>query len=347
MPIHDNRRGVVVRMSERKQHGPYTVLITDCDLGPCDIESSELRGVADLQVAHCTTEKQVIEAARNADGLLVQYAPLTEKVIASLPACQVIARYGVGIDTIDLAAATRHGVRVCNVPDYCQQEVSDHACAMILALARKLGPLERLVRQGSWDVRLARPILRLEERHLGLLGFGKIARLVARKMRGFQMPIVACDPFVAEETFRAEGVAALEFDDLLAQSDIISLHLPLTPQSVHCLSTEKFNRVKRGALLVNTSRGQLVDENALVEALRTGTLGGVALDVVEHEPLRPDSPLLTFENVIVTPHAAYYSEASIQELKRQTARAVARVLLGEPKRDGDGYAILNEKDISY
>ncbi len=343
--MHDDREHVAVKMSERKQHGPYTVVVTDCDLGACDVEAAELRGVAEVQVAGCTTEEQVIEAAGNADGLLVQYAPLTERVIASLPACQVISRYGVGIDSVDVAAATRHGVRVCNVPNYCQHEVSDHACAMILALARKLAPLERLVRKGSWDVRLARPIPRLEERRLGLLGFGKIARLVARKMRGFEMPISAYDPYVAEEAFRAEGVTKLGFDSLLEQSDIISLHLPLTPQSMHILSAGELARIKMDALLVNTSRGQLIDENALVAALRDGRLGGVALDVVEHEPLRPDSPLLGFENVIITPHAAYYSEASIEELKRQTARAVARVLLREPWREGDGYAVVNEKDI--
>jgi D-3-phosphoglycerate dehydrogenase len=172
-------------------------VITDCDFGSFEIERSELNDFATLSVAQCTNEGQVTEAASDADALIVQYAPITDKVIRSLRSCKVISRYGVGIDMIDLAAASRRGIYVCNVPDYCQEEVSDHACALILALARKLKPLYRSVEQGEWDVRIARPIARLAGEHLGLLGFGKVARLVARKMRGFGMAISTFDPYVA------------------------------------------------------------------------------------------------------------------------------------------------------
>ena len=320
-------------------------VITDCDFGSFEIERSELHDFATLSVAQCTNEGQVIEAASDADALIVQYAPITEKVIRSLRSCKVISRYGVGIDMINLAAASRRGIYVCNVPDYCQEEVSDHACALILALARKLKPLYRSVQQGEWDVRIARPIARLAGEHLGLLGFGKVARLVARKMRGFGMAISTFDPYVARGAFENESVTAVDFQQILEQSNILSLHLPLTPETRHILGAKELQKLKKGAFLINTSRGQLIDENALLEALEGGWLGGAALDVTEHEPISVKHPFLGFENVIITPHAAFYSETSIEELRRQTIRAAVKVLKGESKGAGDTYCVVNQEEI--
>jgi D-3-phosphoglycerate dehydrogenase len=331
-------------MSEREQ-GPFRVTITDTDLGSVEIEEIELQGLGTVALAQCRTEEQVIAASRGADALLVQYAPITAKVIDSLSSCKVISRYGVGIDMIDLAAASRRGIIVCNVPDYCQEEVSDHACALILALARKLKPLDRSVHRGEWNVRVARPMNRLAGLHLGLLGFGKIARMIAHKLSGFDLKISAFDPYLAPEAFRAAGVASVGFSQILEQSDILSLHLPLTTESTHILGAKELKSLKRGAFIVNTSRGPLIDENALADALREGRVGGAALDVTEQEPLQAGCPLLPFENVIITPHAAFYSETSIEELRRQTARAVAHVLRGEPKGAGDTYAVVNQKEI--
>lgn len=323
-----------------KGGGPFRATIVDCDLVPFSIEEQELAGVAELAIWQCRTEEQVIEAAREADALLVQYAPITERVLASLLRCRVVARYGVGIDMIDLAAARRHGITVCNVPHYCGEEVSDHACALMLALARKLEPLHRAVQQGRWDVRVGRPMHRLTGQVLGLLGFGSVARLVARKMRGFGMTIIACDPFVSRDLIAKEAVAAVSQEELFARSDILSIHAALASATLHLLGAKELRSLKQGAILVNTSRGGLIDENALLTLVSDGWLGGVGLDVLESEPPDPDHPLLRLENVIVTPHAAYYSETSVEELKRQTARAAARVLKGQAPGEGDSFAIV-------
>jgi D-3-phosphoglycerate dehydrogenase len=325
----------------------FRAIVTDCDLGPFEIEQEELDGLAELEIAQCRTEAQVIEAARGADALLVQYAPITRAVIDSLPSCKVIARYGVGIDMIDLEAASHRGIPVCNVPDYCREEVSDHTCALILALVRKLQTLHRAVQNGRWDVRVGKPIHRLAGRVLGLLGYGGIARLVARKMHGFGMVCIAYDPYVPAEVFAWEGTTPVPLTQLLNRSDVLSVHVALTPQTAHLLGPWELGALKNGAILVNTSRGQVIDEAALFEALRDGRLGGAGLDVLEQEPIGADHPLLSLENVIITPHAAFYSEGSIEELKRQTARAVVRILKGESGSNGDSFGVVNRAEIAH
>jgi D-3-phosphoglycerate dehydrogenase len=328
-----------------QRRSPFRVIITDCDIAPFAVEEEELAGVADVQVAQCRTESQVVAAARQADALLVQYAPITAAVLDRLPQCRIISRYGVGTDMIDVAAASQRGIYVCNVPGYCREEVSDHACALVLALVRKLEPLHQAVRRGLWDASLARPVRQMRDQVLGLLGFGRIARRVAGKMRGFCPIIVAHDPHVRREVFEEGGVTPVEMGELLARSDILSLHVPLTPETFHILGEPELHLLKRGAFLVNTSRGSLIDEEALVKAVAEGWLGGVGLDVLEREPIDAHHPLLSFENVIISPHAAYYSEQSVAELKRQTARAVARLLRGEPPAEGDSFCIINQKEV--
>lgn len=316
-------------------------VITDCDLGTFEIEKEELADVALVEVAQCRTEEEVIAAARDADVLLVQYAPISQKVIRALRRCRGIARYGIGVDMIDLEAASERRIPVFNVPDYCVEEVSDHTCALILALCRKIEFLNRSVRKGEWNVRLACPIHPLAGRVLGLLGFGKIGRRVAQKMRAFGVQLIACDPFLPSSSFESEGVRPVDLRRLLAESEILSLHLPLDPETEHILGQEELRSMKPHALLVNTSRGSLIDEKALCEALRDGYLAGAGLDVLEIEPIAANHPLLGLENVILTPHAAFYSDQSIERLKRQTARAMARLLKGESPTEEDAFALVN------
>jgi D-3-phosphoglycerate dehydrogenase len=308
------------------QPAGYTVVITDSDFPSTGPEERELSGLATVRRHHCTTEAEVLAAAGEADGVMVQYAPITARVLASLRRCRVIARYGVGLDMIDLSAARERGIPVCNVPDYCLEEVSDHAVALILAGVRKLVVLNDSVRSGVWDCRVARPVPRLADCTVGLIGFGRIARRVARKLSGFGCPLLVHDPFVAQQIVGEHGAAAVGLEELLERGDVVSLHTPLTPATRRMIDAAALLRMKPTALLVNTSRGGLIDEQALAEALKAGRIGGAALDVLEREPPTPDSPLRGLRNLILTPHAAFYSEQSMPTLQAETARAVARVL---------------------
>jgi D-3-phosphoglycerate dehydrogenase len=228
-----------------------------------------------------------------------------------------------------LPAAKALGIAVNYVPDYCLREVSDHAMALLLALARKVALANKLVQSGRWEVPPLVPLRRLEGQVLGLVGFGNIPRMLAPKAKAFGLNVLAHDPYVAKETLRAAGVEGVSFDDLLARSDFISVHAPLLPATRGLMNAAAFAKMKKGAHLINTARGPLVDEAALVAALDSGHLGGAALDVVETEPLPKDSPLLGRDNVILTPHTAFYSVEALEELQSKCASDVARVLSGE------------------
>lgn len=305
------------------------VALTDCDFTDGSREREELNGIAQLVVGDCQTEDDVIALAADADALLVQYAPITARVLDALPRCKIISRYGIGVDTIDISAATARGVRVANVPDYCIEEVSDHASALILSSARGVTRLDRTVRQGSWEVALAAPIYACSSMVLGFVGFGRTARRTAEKMKSFNFHILVADPFVSPEAVTGAGFTAVSLDDLIARSDVISLHAPLTTDTYHMMSEPQFKAMKDTAVLINTSRGKLVDEDALYRALEANEVGGAALDVLEIEPIDPEHPLLSCDRVILTPHAAYYSESSREELRRRTLLNVIQVLRGE------------------
>lgn len=278
--------------------------------------------------SNAATAQEVREAVADADGILNCYAPVPAEVIRELEHCVVIARYGIGIDTIDLDAATAKGIVVTNVPDYCIDEVSDHALALMLSLVRGVTRLDRHVRAGSWTPNDARPLHRLRGRTLGLVGFGRIARALAAKASGFGYRIVTTDPFVPDDAVRAAGAEPMTLDDLLDGSDVVSIHAPLTPESRHLIGRAELDRMKSDAILVNTSRGPLVDLNALRAALEDGRLGGAGLDVLETEPPEADDPLLHRDDVIVTPHAAFYSEESLAELQRKAVEQVIEALAG-------------------
>jgi len=278
------------------------------------------------------TPEAILEAAAGADAVMVTYAKLPREVIERLDRCRIIARMGIGLDNIDVDAATEAGIVVANVPDYCVDEVSDHALALLLTLARAIPRANQLVRNGGWAVGELGTLHRLQGRVLGLTGFGRIGRTIAHKAQAFGLQVIAFDPYLPAEVAAEAGVELVDFDTLLARSDFISVHTPLTPETRHLFGAVTFDRMKPGAILINTSRGGLVDEEALAEALDTGKLGGAALDVLGSEPPAPNSALLRREDVILTPHMAYYSEESTAELQRKAAEEVVRVLQGNPPR---------------
>lgn len=310
-------------------HKSFQVVITDCDFGSFEVERQELEAIADLTIYQCRTEDEVIAAAEDADGLLVQYAPITKKVINALKKCQVISRYGIGVDSIDLEAAKERGIIVKNVPDYCLEEVSDLTMALILACVRKVVVFNSAIRSGQWDLTVGKPIYRLQELLVGLIGFGAIARRVVQKLKGFGCRLCAYEPYLPPEILQEHGVESLSFDEILQNADIVSIHAPLTNETYHLFNEQTFRHMKETAYLINTSRGGIIDEDALYQALKGKWIRGAAVDVVTEEPLPSESLLLTLDNLIITPHTAFYSEASLQELQRQTARQVAQVLGGE------------------
>jgi D-3-phosphoglycerate dehydrogenase len=283
----------------------------------------------EYRMAKSPSAEDVLAAARDADAILVTYAKLSGDLLRQLTRCKAIGRFGLGVDNIDLPAAKALGIAVNYVPDYCLREVSDHAMALLLALARKITLSNQLVQSGRWEVAPLVPLRRLEGQVLGLIGFGNIPRMLAPKARGFGFKVLTHDPYVASETLRAAGVEGVSFDDLLARSDFISVHAPLLPATRGLINAAAFAKIKKGAFLINTARGPLVDAPALIAALDSGQLGGVALDVVASEPLPKDSPLRGRDNVILTPHTAYYSIEALEELQTKCASDLARVLSGE------------------
>jgi len=304
------------------------VVITDCDLGPCDIEKKVLAGIAEVYTYQFKTEEEVIKAAKDADGIIVQYAPISRRVIESLEKCKVISRYGIGVDNIDVKAAIENGIIVVNVKDYCTDEVADHTIALLLACARKIVLLNSLVKNGIWDVRQAAPIYNLKGKTLGLIGFGSIAKQVSLKAQAFGFNILAYDPYISLKIMKKYKVKKVDFENLLRESDIISLHLPLTDETRYMIGEKELKMMKRTAFLINTSRGALIDEIALYRALKENWIEGAGIDVVENEPLTPESDLLNLTNIIITPHAAFFSNSSLIELQRRAAVKVAEVFKG-------------------
>lgn len=294
---------------------------------------------AQFTKVNCTTEDEIIAAAGDADALIgvATYQPFSRKVIEALPKCRFIMSMGIGYDNLDVQAASDHGVLAANVPDYCFEEMSDHAMALILACTRKIIKLDKTVKDGGWkaeaDPDIQRNIwptmARLKGQTLGLVGLGRIARALLPKAKGFGMRIIAYDPYLASGVFESLGVEPAGLDELLAQSDIISLHSPLTPETRHLLGAEQFQKMKPSAFLVNTARGGLIDQSALYQALVDGKLAGAALDVTDPEPMKTDDPLLSLENVIVTAHSAHASIPAFIELLTRPGQEVARVLNGE------------------
>jgi D-3-phosphoglycerate dehydrogenase len=310
----------------------FKVCITDHTFHDSKPEREVLEDIAevvDLNGTPTGTEDEVIKACLGADALIIGFAPVTAKVLDSLPGLKCVVRYGIGYDTIDVKAAAERGIPVANVPDYCVSEVADHAMALLLSLERKLFIFDASLRRGEWSpVKTGRPLHRLAGRVLGIAGMGRIGTEVARRARTFGYEILVYDPWVDEAAARSRGGQKVDLDTLLARSDAISLHLPLTEETRHLLDRGNLARMKQGANLINVSRGAVVDTVALAGALSSGHLGGTALDVFETEPLPADHPIRKAPNTILQPHGAWYSEESLKELQRNAAEEVSRVLRG-------------------
>jgi D-3-phosphoglycerate dehydrogenase len=313
------------------------VVIADYDFGDVAIEQSIISDAGfELIATHCKSEDDVIAAASNADAVLTQYAEVGKRAIDSFTRCKVIARYGIGVDIVDVDAATAKNIAVTNVPnDWCMNEVADHAVALLLALVRKLPTYDRATRAGDWHWQSGRPIQRFQEGTVGLFSFGAIAKEVARRIKGFGVKsIIACDPYADKDDAAAEGVPLVSFDELLAKSDYLVIQAPLTKETRGRFSEAELRRMKKGSILVNTARGPIVRDEDLYRVLKDRWLAGAGLDDIEEEPAkrenwRPTNPLFRLENVIITPHAAYYSEQSIQIVRRFASEEVVRVLRGE------------------
>jgi D-3-phosphoglycerate dehydrogenase len=307
------------------------IAVTDSVFPSLDPAFAALKRVdPEVRMAKSASADDILAVARNADAILVTYAKLPGELLRQLTRCQVIGRFGLGVDNIDLPAAKERGITVTYVPDYCLQEVSDHAMALLLALVRKIPLSNRLVHGGRWEMPAVVPIHRLEGRTLGLIGFGNIPRRVAPKAQAFGLNVITHDPYVPKEVLAASRVEGVSFDELLARSDFVSVHAPLMPATRGLLNAEAFRKMKKDALVINTARGPLIDEEALIAALDSGHLGGAALDVVAVEPLAKDHKLIGRDNVILTPHTAFYSVEALDELQTKCAGDVARVLSGEP-----------------
>ncbi len=304
----------------------YQVVITDCDHGSIEEEKDEFGRVgAEVILAQVQKEEDLIQVCKEADGLVNQYALLTRRVLENLPKCKVVSRYGVGVDSVDLKAATDFGIIVANVPDYCMDEVANQTISMILTLIRKTAFFDEKVKSGQWDFHMGIPIHRTRGKTLGLIGCGRIGLEVAKRMSAFGVRVITFDPYLEKVS---QGIELKDFDTVLKESDFISIHCPLNDSTRHLIGDEAFKKMKKKPIIINTSRGPIIDEKALLQALEQGFISGAGLDVLEKEPPDSQNPLLKMENVVLSPHIGFYSEESISELKRRTAQNVSAVLMG-------------------
>jgi D-3-phosphoglycerate dehydrogenase / 2-oxoglutarate reductase len=306
------------------------VVVTDHVFADLDAERAAIEDLGgELELAPSADEETLVEAASHADALLVCFAPVGARVIeaAARNGCKVIARYGIGVDNIDVEAATRAGIRVTNVPDYCIEEVADHTIALILLSARQLLAGIDSVRSGGWEMPHGR-VHRVGGRRLALLGVGRIGGRVLERALALGLEVVGYDPFLREELPGLQRAASAE--EAVMEADYVSLHAPLTPETRHLVGDPLIAAMRRAPYIVNTSRGGLVDAQAALRALDAGTLSGLALDVTEDEPLAADSPLRSHPKVIVTPHMAFYSVESERVLQQRAVDEVVRALQGRP-----------------
>jgi D-3-phosphoglycerate dehydrogenase len=308
------------------------VAVTDATFAPLDVESAILAPLGfELVAGQCRTPAELIELVADADYVITQFAPVRAEVIAAMRRAKVIVRYGIGVDNVDLGAARARGIPVCNVPDYCIDEVADHTLAFLLAATRQVLPNCLGVRGGGW--RLAVPLgamQTLRDLTVGIVGLGRIGRAVARRAVAFGCRLLGHDPVLTPAEVERLGCTPATLDEVLAGSDVLTLHCPSTPQTRRMLNAQTLARMKDEAILINVARGDLVDPAALVEALQRGKLAGAALDVFDPEPIPPESPLLTMENVIVSAHIASTSVKAVRALREGVARTVACAVRGEP-----------------
>ncbi len=309
---------------------PKTALICDYAWPTIDIEREALARIGAETIAATTgDEEELVTLAPEADAILINWRRMTRRVIAAARKCVLIVRYGVGVNNIDVEAATESGIAVANVPDYCMDEVSNEAMALLLCGARNIMTYDKSVRSGVWDVKVGMPLYRTRALTLGIIGFGRIGRAVAPKAHGLGFRVIACDPYIAPQEMADRNVVSVDLDTLLASADFITLHVPLTSATRGLIGEAALNKTKHTAWLINTSRGPVVDTSALYRALCDGRLAGAGLDVLPEEPPSLEDPLFTLPNVIFTPHSAFYSEGSLQELQAKAAQRAVEALSGQ------------------
>jgi len=308
------------------------VVVTDLGYQSYEPERKILAEIgAELVLAECEDEAQVGEACKEADGVITRLAPVGPDAIGRMQKCRVISRYGIGVDNVAVEAATARGIPVANVRGYCEHEVPEHALALLMACVRKVSLRDRQVRAGMWDIGAADPVYRLAGKVLGLVGYGAIARALHRKVSGLELAeVLVHDPYVPAGEVEKAGAKSIELEELLRRSDYISVHAPLSDSTRHMIGAEQFALMKPTAILVNTSRGPLVDPDALYEALKSRRINSAAIDVHEPEPPPKDSRFFGLDNIVLTDHTGWYSEESQLTLQQTAARNVALVLSGKP-----------------
>ncbi len=311
----------------------YKVLIADDRYPAYEQELAVLKKIdAEVIIEPSDDENKLAEAVKGIDGLVVNLAPVTAKVVSAMDKCKCVSRYGVGYDNVDTEALKNKNIYLANVPDYCEEDVSDHALALLLDCVRKTSRKDRGVRKNQWNMTDLQNVYRIAGKTFGFVGFGLIARCLHRKLSGLNLSkVLVCDPFIDDQTAAKSNVTLVELDTLCKESDYISIHAPLLESTRGMIGAEQLAAMKKTAILINTSRGGLIDENALVNALKNSDIACAGLDVFETEPLKSDSELRNIENVTLTDHAGWYSEESMQELKTKAAQNVADTLLkGKP-----------------
>ncbi|AKA48605.1 hypothetical protein IX51_05270 [uncultured archaeon] len=313
------------------------VLKTDGDFRDVGMERKLLQDAGyELVERNCLTSMDVLEACRelNPDALIVLKAPINQEVMASATSVKAISRYGIGLDMIDMSAASEMGIPVAYVPDYCVDEVSNHAISLMFSAERRLLIFDRKVRKGDWSMDGIAPVHRFSEKTLGLLGFGRLSRAVAQKMKAFDVRLTSFDPLVKGEEMAALDVEKAEtIDELLANSDIISIHVPLTRQTHGLIGKEALEKMKKGSVVINTSRGGIVDQKALLESIKTGHIASAGLDVFEEEPINPSDPILKESRIVLSPHVSYYSEEALSQVQSDTAQGIVDILRGKRPRN--------------
>lgn len=325
----------------------YRVLVTDYVWPTLERERAILEPIGvELVPAPSGDEETLARLAAGVDGIMTCFADVTPAVVRASNQLQIVARYGIGVDNIAVDVATSRDVVVTNVPDYCVEEVAEHALALLLACARRLTLYDRSIREGNWNSKIAMPLFRVQGKTLGVIGFGQIGKRVAAKAQALGLNVIAFSPHLTPAEAQALGCRAVSFDDLLQAADFISLHLPLTSQTAGMFDRRKFKRMKPGATFINTSRGGLVDSDALAEALGSGQVAAAGIDVLPQEPPDPAEALLKRDNVVVTPHVAFYSEESLAELQTRTAQAVRHVLQGTMPESVVNPEVLNRISLS-
>lgn len=305
----------------------FRIAVSDCDHDTLSIEESVLaKDGFELEIFQCKTEEDLIKNCQGVNGLINQYAPITENVLANLPDLKFVVRYGVGVNNVDLEAAAKRGVQVCNVPDYGMNEVADQAMALTLSLTRKVNLMNGLVKSGVWDYQKSIPVFRPSVQTVGIIGIGRIGKEYAKRANAFGYRVIAHDEYAKNVP---DYVTLVDFETVVKESDVISIHCP-ADGNIDLFDEKEFKAMKNSAYLINVSRGGIINEKALNDALENKEIAGAGLDVTVAEPIEPDSPLLKHDNFLITPHMAWYSEEAALELKHKVAEESVRFAKGEP-----------------